>query len=77
MNLLSAFPGKRYHVLRIKDPLVRQQADCLGIGEGEDIYCIAKKKKGPVILGGGGHMVAVGGRTARGIQVAPSRMRKR
>ncbi len=77
MNLLSAFPGKRYVVLKIKDPKVRQQADCLGMGEGEDVYCIARKDNGPVILGRGGQMVAVGGEIARGIQIAPWRAGKK
>jgi len=77
MNLLSAFPGKRYMVVKIKDPQVRRQADCLGMGEGEDVYCIARKDNGPVILGRGGQMVAVGGEIARGIQIAPWRVRKK
>ncbi|MDD4658182.1 MAG: ferrous iron transport protein A [Eubacteriales bacterium] len=77
MNLLAAFPGKRYVVLKIKDPEVRRQADCLGMGEGEDVYCVARKDNGPVILGRGGQMVAVGGEIARGIQIAPWRARKK
>ena len=77
MNLLSAFPGKRYTVLRIKDPQVRQQANRLGMGEGEEVYCVARKSKGPVVLARGGQMVAVGGEIARGIQVIPRRTRRR
>lgn len=73
MNLLAAFPGKRYLVLKIKDPVVRQQADCLGMGEGEDVFCVARKENGPVILGRGGQVIAVGGGIARGIQIAPWR----
>ena len=76
MNLLSAFPGKRYVVLKIKDPKVRQQADCLGMGEGEDVYCCARRGNGPVIIGRAGQMVAVGVEVARGIQILPSRPRK-
>jgi Fe2+ transport system protein FeoA len=77
VNLLSAFPGKRYLVLKIKDPLARRQADCLGMGEGEEVYCVARKANGPVILGRGGQMVAVGGKIARGIQISPRRGPKR
>mgnify|MGYP000890488573 CR=1 FL=1 len=77
MNLLSAFPGKRYVVVKIKDPIVRQQAGCLGMGEGEDVCCIARKANGPVTLGRGGQMVAVGGEIARGILIVPWRPRKK
>ena len=75
MNLLAAFPGKRYIVLKIKDAKVRQQANSLGIGEGEDVYCVTRQKGGPVILGRGGQLVAVGGR-ARSIQIAPLRTKE-
>lgn len=77
MNLLAAFPGKRYVVVKIKDSQVRQQAICLGMGEGEDVYCVARQDKGPVILGRGGQLVAVGGEVARGIQIAPLRVIRR
>ncbi len=73
MNLLAAVPGKRYLVVRIKDEDVRRQADCLGMGEGEEVYCIARRGKGPVILGRAGQMVAVGAETARGIQISTVR----
>lgn len=76
MNLLSAVPGKRYTVVKIKDASVRQQADCLGMGEGEDVYCVSRQGNGPVILGRAGQMVAVGAATARGIQIAPCRILK-
>lgn len=77
MNLLAAFPGKRYIVLKIKDAKVRQQANSLGIGEGEDVYCVTRQKGGPVILGRGGQLVAVGGEVARGIQIAPLRTKRK
>lgn len=76
MNLLSAVPGKRYVVVKIRDSGVRQQADCLGMGEGEDVYCVARQGSGPVIIGRQGQMVAVGADTARGIQIAPWRAAK-
>jgi hypothetical protein len=77
MNLLAAFPGKRYIVLKIKDSKVRQQANCLGMGEGEDVFCVARRERGPVILGRGGQLVAVGGEVARGIQIAPLRAKRK
>jgi len=73
MNLLAAVPGKRYLVVKIKDESVRKQADCLGMGEGEDVYCVSRQGDGPVILGRSGQMVAVGAETARGIQIATLR----
>lgn len=73
MNLLAAAPGKRYVVLKIRDAEVRRQADCLGMGEGEDVYCCARQGRGPVIIGRSGQMVAVGVETARGIQISPLR----
>jgi len=76
MNLLSAVPGKRYVVVRIKDTDVREQANYLGMGEGEDVYCCTRQCNGPVILGPSGQMVAVGPETARGIQIAPWRPQK-
>lgn len=73
MNLLAAVPGKRYVIVKIRDEAVRRQADCLGIGEGEDVYCVARRGNGPVILGRAGQMVAVGAETARTIQIAALR----
>ncbi|MGI6364260.1 MAG: FeoA family protein [Bacillota bacterium] len=73
MNLLAAVPGKRYVIVRIRDESVRLQAACLGIGEGEDVYCVARRGNGPVILGRAGQMVAVGAETARAIQIATLR----
>ncbi|HOB34516.1 MAG: ferrous iron transport protein A [Firmicutes bacterium] len=69
MNLLAAAPGKRYVIVRIRDEAVRRQAECLGMGEGEDVYCVARQRNGPVILGRNGQMVAVGAETARKIQI--------
>lgn len=77
MNLLAAVPGRRYLVVKIKDETVRRQADCLGMGEGEDVYCVSRQGKGPVILGRSGQMVAVGAETARGIQIVSQRSPKR
>lgn len=76
MNLLAAVPGKRYQIVKIKDPGVRRQADCLGMGEGEDVFCCARQGEGPVILGRSGQMVAVGVETARNIQITPRRGQK-
>ena len=76
MNLLAAVPGRRYMIVKIRDAGVRQQADCLGMGEGEDVYCYARRGNGPVIIGRAGQMVAVGVEVARGIQILPSRPRK-
>lgn len=77
MNLLAAVPGKRYQVVRIGDEDVRRQADCLGMGEGEDVYCVARRGNGPVILGRAGQLVAVGAGTARGIQICSRRFPKK
>lgn len=77
MNLLAAVPGKRYQVVRIGDEELRRQADCLGMGEGEDVYCVARRGNGPVILARGGQLVAVGAETAKGIQIVPRRISKK
>lgn len=69
MDLLSVRPGKRYRILTINDGAVRNQASSLGMGEGEEVYCCARHKKGPVILARSGQLVAVGGNVARSIQV--------
>lgn len=76
MNLLAAVPGKRYIVVKIRDERVRRQADCLGLGEGEDVFCCSRKENGPVIMGRFGQLVAVGGETARAIQITPWRVPK-
>ncbi|MTI96839.1 MAG: ferrous iron transport protein A [Firmicutes bacterium] len=73
MNLLSVVPGKRYQIVRIRDKKIRQQADCLGVGEGEDVYCCARQSDGPVLLTREGQLIAVGGKTARDIIVQPTK----